>query len=847
MRPIELALKDFKSFKGRHGFTFAGRRLVAVAGPIGSGKTSILDAIAFALYGQTPKLGRASAALINQEAVEMTVRLRFRVGASAWEVERLARRRGAGTAALYPYSEPDGRNPVELLSGARNVNARIEEILGMDFAAFSRSILLPQGDFAQFLQATAAEKDRVLKGVFGLERIDRMRQLTRERALAAALDAGRVADDLAESESAAAELEKLEPLLDQAAERAAAVGALQTQAAALDASEQKVAGELERLVSDADALARAADRLRPVNEIAAVVAAASDAAAKNRAAADLVRIAREEMEFTESELGRFLGDLGGEAGLERAREAVAELALRKRSEAESAAQLEDAERALADARRECERLEHQLVEATAVASARERALRTARRELEAARTRVDELERADMAMTLREHLAPDDECPVCGRVISQLPDGHAHPDLDAARRRSRRAAADQDRANGALAAAREQAAALEATRQAAAAQADEDRRALDRTRARAAEAAGDLERAAATATGRLASKEPAKALADLETRVAGLRRAAAESSAEFAAKVAAEATVRDAGEAARAQAQALELELSVIAGEMGVRPDAPDLAEMGVAELAGRLRDHARTRRRELARERDSINRRAGELAEERRELLARWDIPANEGVNDFAARIHAEAATLRARQRELGQLAARAPQLARAKRELERRRRHLERLVEDLRDSRFLKYMLAGKRAQLAELGGERIRELTGGRFGFSPGDRFEIVDFGASDPELRVRGSDTLSGGETFLASLSLALALADLVAGQGGRLGSFFLDEGFGSLDADHLAIAMDGIERLASEADDRLVVLVSHVPGVQERVEDQIVLEAPVGPGGGSRIVAGAAPV
>ena len=153
---------------------------------------------------------------------------------------------------------------------------------------------------------------------------------------------------------------------------------------------------------------------------------------------------------------------------------------------------------------------------------------------------------------------------------------------------------------------------------------------------------------------------------------------------------------------------------------------------------------------------------------------------------------------------------------------------------------------MLAGKRARLAELGGERIRELTGGRFGFSPGDQFEIVDFGATDPELRVRGSDTLSGGETFLASLSLALALADLVAGQGGRLGSFFLDEGFGSLDADHLAIAMDGIERLASEAEDRLVVLVSHVPGVQDRVEDQIVLGAAAGPGGGSRIVAGAAP-
>ncbi|MXW28873.1 MAG: SMC family ATPase [Chloroflexi bacterium] len=846
MRPIELIVKDFRSFQGKHRFSFAGRRLVAVAGPIGAGKTSILDAIAFALYGQTPKLGRQPAALINQDAGEMTVRLRFLVGEAGWEVERLARRRGAGTAALYPYSEPDGRNPLEMHSGARNVNARVEEILGMDFAAFSRSILLPQGEFAQFLLATAAEKDRVLKGVFGLERIDRMRQLARERALAAALDVARVADELEESVSAAAELEELEPMLENAAARAAAVGELQTQAAALDSSEQKLAAALESLDSAACALSRAADRLRPEKEIAAAVAVASDAAQKKRASAGLVRAAREKMESAESELARFLGELDGEAGLERAREAVAELAIRRKGAAESSAELEGATRARADSHRELERLEHELEEAAAAASARERSLRAVRRELEIARAQVEELERADMALTLREHLARDDECPVCGRLVSQLPEAHAHPDLDTARRRFQGAAADQDHAGKALADAREEAAALEATRHAAAAQADEDQGAFDKARDRAAESTKRLEQAAETAAVLLSSKNPETALADLDSRLADLRRAAAGAGAEFASSVAAEADVRAAGEAARAEAQALELELSVIAGEMGVRPDATDLPEMGVAELAGRLRDHARARRRELARERDSIKQQEAKLADERRDLLVRWDLPAGEGVNDFAARVHAEAATLRARERELGQKAARGPDLARAKRELERRRRHLERLVEDLRDSRFLKYMLAGKRAQLAEFGGERIRELTGGRFGFSPGDRFEIVDFGAADPDLRVRSSDTLSGGETFLASLSLALALADLVAGQGGRLGSFFLDEGFGSLDADHLAIAMDGIERLASEAEDRLVVVVSHVPGVQERVEDQIVLGAPAGPGGGSRIVSGAVP-
>jgi len=62
------------------------------------------------------------------------------------------------------------------------------------------------------------------------------------------------------------------------------------------------------------------------------------------------------------------------------------------------------------------------------------------------------------------------------------------------------------------------------------------------------------------------------------------------------------------------------------------------------------------------------------------------------------------------------------------------------------------------------------------------------------------------------TFLASLALALALAEMVARGGGRLDAFFLDEGFGSLDPEHLDRAMDGISRLVAGDDRRLVVLV-----------------------------------
>ena len=108
----------------------------------------------------------------------------------------------------------------------------------------------------------------------------------------------------------------------------------------------------------------------------------------------------------------------------------------------------------------------------------------------------------------------------------------------------------------------------------------------------------------------------------------------------------------------------------------------------------------------------------------------------------------------------------------------------------------------------------------------GTGPCVRRDRKDLTAADG---IRAPASLSGGETFLASLALALALAEIVAREGGRLDAFFLDEGFGSLDPEHLDLAMDGIERLITTGPDRLVVVVSHVPAVRERVEDLIVLD------------------
>ena len=97
--------------------------------------------------------------------------------------------------------------------------------------------------------------------------------------------------------------------------------------------------------------------------------------------------------------------------------------------------------------------------------------------------------------------------------------------------------------------------------------------------------------------------------------------------------------------------------------------------------------------------------------------------------------------------------------------------------------------------------------------------------------------RPVSTLSGGESFLASLSLALGLADVVQRFAGgiRLETIFIDEGFGSLDAESLELAIDALLAL-QEGSQRLVGIISHVVELRERIATR--LEVRVGTNGSS---------
>tara|TARA_Y100000588_G_scaffold388188_1_gene487820 strand:- start:369 stop:2255 length:1887 start_codon:yes stop_codon:yes gene_type:complete len=166
---------------------------------------------------------------------------------------------------------------------------------------------------------------------------------------------------------------------------------------------------------------------------------------------------------------------------------------------------------------------------------------------------------------------------------------------------------------------------------------------------------------------------------------------------------------------------------------------------------------------------------------------------------------------------------------------ELQKQQQYLESfeaLRRDLTDSRFVRFLLEGERTELARLASKTYSVLSNGRYSFTRDGNFNVVDGSIEGTE---RSARTLSGGETFLASLSLAIALSEMVTREDGRLEAFFLDEGFGTLDEEHLDLAMSGIEQLTSGEGDRLVLLVSHVASLRDRLEDVIELARDVNNG------------
>ena len=259
MRPLHLTIEGLRSFRtppGQDGgavrkptIDFTGRDHVAIIGDTGAGKSSILEAITYALYGQTTFTARANQELMNDTSMHLRVVLRFRVSGETWEVTRTLRRSGqrdvGQVRALLRRVDYDGAT-VEQVEQARRVNERIVELLGLDSDAFLRTVVLPQGRFARLLvEDEPRDRSRILRQVWRTDELEAAGELA--GAARREIETLRIQLEQAASEypdDPASHLEQLRETLDAAGRLAASASG--DEQAASDAREALLAAEKAR-------------------------------------------------------------------------------------------------------------------------------------------------------------------------------------------------------------------------------------------------------------------------------------------------------------------------------------------------------------------------------------------------------------------------------------------------------------------------------------------------------------------------------------------------------------------------------------------------------------------------
>ena len=803
MRPLKLTLSAFGPYAAKTTLPLEalGRGgLYLITGDTGAGKTTLFDAITYALYDHSSGGVRDGAMLRSKYADPGTptfVELEFEVRGQRCTVRRnpeypRPKARGEGFTtekadATLTYA--DGRPPV---TKAKEVTAAVTELIGLDYNQFSQIAMIAQGQFNRLLNATTEERSRIFRKLFRTQRYQKLQDALQE-------ENARLTAQRSSLNTAIATVLGGLALSAQDPQR--------EELAALSAqTEPETAQELLQALT----ARQEADTARAAQELAALDTRLSAVQAALGAAEQVDRLRRE--------LDQNLAHARENARLETARAAARREALAALEAQQTAAETELAALADADTRRvelgaEADRLAqreralnelgqsltaYQAVKAAA-AAAQDRYKTASARQTEAGTAR-DRLERAFLdaqAGLLAQGLAEGIPCPVCGSTH--------HP----AKAALPRTAPTQAQVNAAkqAAAASDQAAQEASAAAGAAVTREKEGRARLRKDAEAllperfTSPDGPVPLSVTLLRTALAEETQAlrTAKADLSAR-----RSQNASACRRRQELEAQRPTRNAQRTAL-EAQAAAAQQNAAAAESAVRTLEAQAAGAAPAQDLAALREQQAAlldRRRPLAEREKALNaqlqpnRKAAaeyrRLSAERQTLEQRW-----QWVNALAA---TTGGTLNSKQK--------------IRLEAYIQMQYLDRIL--IHANTRLMQMTAGQ-YELERVGAENQRSQSG-------------LDLGVIDHYNGTRRSvKTLSGGESFKASLALALGLSDEVQRTAGgiRLDTLFLDEGFGSLDDESLEQAIRVLSGLTEG--DRLVGIISHVAALKDRIDRQLVVK------------------
>lgn len=860
MRPERLRLSAFGPYAGQEDLDFSAlgnHTLFLICGPTGAGKSTILDAMCYALYGKTSGAVRSGEDLRSNYVGydrKTYVEFDFAIGDRHYRIYRsptqlLERQKGdrskpvehKGKADFYEIDE-EGREKAHITS--KGVDSAVEKLLGVGLEQFRQIILLPQGDFRKLLLADSSDRQKIMEQLFqtGIYLAFEKRLQEETQKLKTEYSRGELQRttllETCRSESEE-ELEKQaeineKVLKEKETEFMQADKEQQVFLRAYDEANM-LHGAFLRLETAETALKRMEEKRKEKEELRGHIKMIRAAQSVTKEWSEAVNAKKQQRTAAET-LEKAAADLPvKEKAKAEAEQALALFEKEKTAQKEriemkgKLEQYRNPSRSYGTAKREAERL------AGIYAVKQKEAERLQEKMLAAEKKAAEDKKNwlcrnrifmEGQAFVLAEKLTDGQPCPVCGSLSHPAP-----------------AAAGEDRIT--------EKDVKDAERQMHLSEDAEKkiRREAEAYQAKELAAAKESADKAMTVLSELEKNLPAayrdslaleKEIKDLETRISSFEKSLEQAeekrkNAETiyqALKEQKELLEKQAGEFLKVSEEKNRI-LKIKVAEAGFTDWFECSQYMKEVPQLEAYENDLKIYDQSVHAEEEKIKGEKEKTAGKTKPDMNDWNekrMKLLENMKQFAAEKAEKETELKKQKETLKKLY----QLKETQKEISEKYSlvaHLWEIAQGKETGINLeRFVLGALLDAVTEKANLRLMEMSGNRYELlrkrgerSDGRKKAGLDLEVFDGNTgRARPAATLSGGETFLASLSLALGLADVVQEYAGgvHLDAMFIDEGFGSLDSESLDLAMKTLQELKGQ--NRLIGLISHVGGLEERI-------------------------
>jgi exonuclease SbcC len=855
MKPIKLEMRGINSFKETQTVDFSRlteRGIFGIFGPTGSGKSTILDAMTLALYNET---ARKSREYINMDGNDLFVSFEFEVGTdtgrAVYVVERGKKRAPDGIikSTITRLFRKDGSG--EILEKTGTVNKSIVDLLGLSMEDFTRSVVIPQGKFSDFLKLTGANRRKMLERILRLQEFG---ELLTSRVKKKNLENDKKLYGVKEGLEAYSNLE-----MDKLDDFKASLKLLSSNLEALSKKEEEMRSEVERsnefwkkkkildsieemlkeskfLENDMHILFDKCEKAKKVREMGPYL---KEKKAAQREIASIGAIVEKMKKLLEhSEKKKTEWEKSSKDALEK-KEKDYEPLIGKRL---SMQHLIDNEIGKLKGIEEGNRIEGGLLKKNLEdvkmleisAKGKNRKIEGLKQNIDENEQELESLKREHLVVTIGKSLSIGDDCPICGSEIKELAFLNNEENDGAKARMDELEKKISELQNILLGEEKK----IKKEKESCIRLVSDAENLEKRLKFNVDE----TERLKARIDDVFKSQNPEIALLEVKKEIENLLRSEKDASEGLE-------TVNSEIDSIKEKLNESGRSMDMNSERMRIASKAleKEMEKAGMAkedEIAGFIIGDIELE--SMENQYEVWDKQRVKLNVQKDDALADLEkIDVGGSLDDFeklkmefkdiqTVKEESNEKFIRMKERieQMERNLEKVKELEKNKKQMEKNADLLKEIMDLLRGNAFVGFVAMRHLRYIVRDATVRLLDITGGRYRLEIASQGEFVICDHFSGGAR-RGCDTLSGGETFIVSLALALALsAKIQMNRANSLEFFFLDEGFGTLDKDVLDVVMDSLERIREK--DLSVGLISHVEALKERVPVKLVVE-PAEPG------------